>query len=200
MELAALPSDSLLNGSQLQHPFSCAPAERQHLVLSASAPDAGPSRSRVEWGDIAIGMMVGRNGRISGHLEAKHLQSASETWVAMIGASLGLIILADCAASDQAGMPPWMHIPPGAAVVWQCYRGLSRPGLTLWRKTRALLRELDQSSELGRRRFYLKVDVDTAPALSQRFQVQAVPTLLLMDGGRVLARKSGAAPVAGGCA
>ena len=42
----------------------------------------------------------------------------------------------------------------------------------------------------------VKVDVDTAPELSQRFQVQAVPTLLLMDGGRVLARKSGAAPVA----
>lgn len=41
----------------------------------------------------------------------------------------------------------------------------------------------------------VKVDVDTAPALSQRFQVQAVPTLLLMDRGRILARKSGAAPV-----
>ena len=42
----------------------------------------------------------------------------------------------------------------------------------------------------------VKVDVDAAPALSQRFEVQAVPTLLLMDGGRILARKSGAAPVA----
>ena len=42
----------------------------------------------------------------------------------------------------------------------------------------------------------VKVDVDTAPALSQRFQVQAVPTLLLMDRGRVVARKAGAAPVA----
>lgn len=42
----------------------------------------------------------------------------------------------------------------------------------------------------------VKVDVDTAPALSHRFQVQSVPTLLLVDGGRILARKSGAAPVA----
>lgn len=42
----------------------------------------------------------------------------------------------------------------------------------------------------------VKVDVDTAPALSRRFQVQAVPTLLLMRGGDVLARRSGAAPVA----
>ncbi|MBX7432624.1 thioredoxin [Mycobacterium sp. Y57] len=42
----------------------------------------------------------------------------------------------------------------------------------------------------------VKVDVDGAPGLSQRFEVRAVPTLLLMDHGRVLARKSGAAPVA----
>ena len=41
----------------------------------------------------------------------------------------------------------------------------------------------------------VKVDVDTAPGLSQQFQVQAVPTLLVVDKGRVLARKSGAAPV-----
>ena len=42
----------------------------------------------------------------------------------------------------------------------------------------------------------VKVDVDNAPQLSQRFHVQAVPTLLLLDGGRVLARQSGAAPLA----
>lgn len=41
----------------------------------------------------------------------------------------------------------------------------------------------------------VKIDVDTAPATAQQFQVQAVPTLLLVDKGRVLARKSGAAPV-----
>ncbi len=42
----------------------------------------------------------------------------------------------------------------------------------------------------------VKVDVDSAPATAQRFTVQAVPTLLLMDNGSVLARQSGAAPVA----
>jgi thioredoxin 2 len=42
----------------------------------------------------------------------------------------------------------------------------------------------------------VKVDVDAAPAISQRFEVRAVPTLLLMDHGNVLARQSGAAPVA----
>lgn len=42
----------------------------------------------------------------------------------------------------------------------------------------------------------VKVDVDSAPAISQRFSVQAVPTLLLIDHGRLLARQSGAAPIA----
>ncbi len=42
----------------------------------------------------------------------------------------------------------------------------------------------------------VKVDVDSAPATAQRFTVQAVPTLLLMDNGSVLARQSGAAAVA----
>ena len=42
----------------------------------------------------------------------------------------------------------------------------------------------------------VKVDVDSAPAISQRFSVQAVPTLLLIDHGQLLARQSGAAPVA----
>ncbi len=42
----------------------------------------------------------------------------------------------------------------------------------------------------------VKVDVDAAPNLSRRFGVQAVPTLLLLNRGQLLARKAGAAPVA----
>jgi thioredoxin 2 len=42
----------------------------------------------------------------------------------------------------------------------------------------------------------VKVDVDRSPAVSERFTVRAVPTLLLMHHGQVLARQSGAAPVA----
>ena len=42
----------------------------------------------------------------------------------------------------------------------------------------------------------VKVDVDSAPATSQRFSVRAVPTLLLIDQGELLARQSGAASVA----
>lgn len=42
----------------------------------------------------------------------------------------------------------------------------------------------------------VKVDVDSAPAIAQRFDVRAVPTLLVFDHGQLLARQSGAAPVA----
>jgi thioredoxin 2 len=40
----------------------------------------------------------------------------------------------------------------------------------------------------------VKVDVDTAPGLSRRFDVRSVPTLMLLDRGRVVARQAGAAP------
>ncbi|MEU0038204.1 MULTISPECIES: thioredoxin [unclassified Streptomyces] len=40
----------------------------------------------------------------------------------------------------------------------------------------------------------VKVDIDRSPRLSQRFQVQAVPTLLLLDKGEVISRMTGAAP------
>jgi thioredoxin 2 len=42
----------------------------------------------------------------------------------------------------------------------------------------------------------VKVDVDASPRVSQRFTVQAVPTLLLMRGEQVLSRQAGAAPPA----
>jgi thioredoxin 2 len=40
----------------------------------------------------------------------------------------------------------------------------------------------------------VKVDVDTAPRLSQRFEVRAVPTLMVWRHGELLARQPGAAP------
>ena len=42
----------------------------------------------------------------------------------------------------------------------------------------------------------VKVDVDTAPELSRRFDVRAVPTLMILKEGRVVARQAGAAPAA----
>jgi thioredoxin 2 len=41
----------------------------------------------------------------------------------------------------------------------------------------------------------VKVDVDRAPMLSERFTVRAVPTLLVLKDGQVVARQAGAAPV-----
>ncbi|GAA4607306.1 thioredoxin 2 [Actinoplanes octamycinicus] len=42
----------------------------------------------------------------------------------------------------------------------------------------------------------VKVDVDKAPKVSERFTIQAVPTLILMRDGEVVARRAGAAPAA----
>ncbi|MDQ4102336.1 MAG: thioredoxin [Actinomycetota bacterium] len=41
----------------------------------------------------------------------------------------------------------------------------------------------------------VKVDVDRAPKLAQRFSVQAVPTLMVLYRGKVIAHQPGAAPV-----
>ena len=41
----------------------------------------------------------------------------------------------------------------------------------------------------------VKVDVDRAPHVSSRFSVRAVPTLLIMRHGKVVARQAGAASV-----
>ncbi|MYS20959.1 thioredoxin [Streptomyces sp. DvalAA-14] len=54
---------------------------------------------------------------------------------------------------------------------------------------------LEQVAEdLAGRIKLVKVDIDKSPALAQRFEVQAVPTLLILDHGRLVARETGAAP------
>lgn len=40
----------------------------------------------------------------------------------------------------------------------------------------------------------VKVDVDKSPGLSRRFDVQAIPTLMVMVDGAVIERQAGAAP------
>src|SRR5690348_13622481 len=42
----------------------------------------------------------------------------------------------------------------------------------------------------------VKVNVDTSPQISQRFGVQAIPTLLVLRRGQVAARQTGAVPLA----
>ena len=41
----------------------------------------------------------------------------------------------------------------------------------------------------------VKVDIERAPKLAQRFSVQAVPTLMVLYRGEVIARQPGAAPL-----
>ncbi|SHN27610.1 thioredoxin [Actinacidiphila paucisporea] len=48
--------------------------------------------------------------------------------------------------------------------------------------------------DLAGRLKLVKVDIDKSPALARRFEVQAVPTLLILDHGRQVARQTGAAP------
>lgn len=40
----------------------------------------------------------------------------------------------------------------------------------------------------------VKVNVDEAPGVSAHFGVQGIPTLLVVDGGKVVARQTGALP------
>jgi thioredoxin 2 len=50
------------------------------------------------------------------------------------------------------------------------------------------------AAEFAGRLKLVKVDVDQAPAIAVRFSVQGIPTLVMVDGGAVVARQTGAAP------
>jgi thioredoxin 2 len=50
------------------------------------------------------------------------------------------------------------------------------------------------AKDLAGRIKLVKVDIDKSPALARRFEVQAVPTLLILDHARPIARRAGAAP------
>jgi thioredoxin 2 len=52
------------------------------------------------------------------------------------------------------------------------------------------------AAELAGRVKLVKVNVDNSPKIQQRFGVQAIPTLMVLRGGQVAARRSGAAPAA----
>jgi thioredoxin 2 len=52
------------------------------------------------------------------------------------------------------------------------------------------------AGELAGRVKLVKVNADESPQVSGRFEVQAIPTLLLLRGGEVLAAQVGAAPAA----
>jgi thioredoxin 2 len=51
------------------------------------------------------------------------------------------------------------------------------------------------ASDLAGQVKLVKVNVDDSPRIAQRFDAQAIPTLLLLRGGRVVSRQTGAAPL-----
>lgn len=51
------------------------------------------------------------------------------------------------------------------------------------------------ATEFAGRIKLVKVDVDSSPAVAARFEVRAVPTLLVIRGGDVIARQAGAPPM-----
>ena len=51
------------------------------------------------------------------------------------------------------------------------------------------------AGELAGRLKLVKVNADEAPEVSRRFEVQAIPTLVLLDHGELVDRQIGAAPV-----
>ena len=52
------------------------------------------------------------------------------------------------------------------------------------------------ATELAGRVKLVKVNVDQSPRLQQRFSVQAIPTLLVLKHGQVMAQQTGALPLA----
>jgi thioredoxin 2 len=52
----------------------------------------------------------------------------------------------------------------------------------------------DLAADFAGRIKLVKVNVDTAPRLQSRFGVQSIPTLLLLEGGKVSATQIGALP------
>jgi thioredoxin 2 len=52
------------------------------------------------------------------------------------------------------------------------------------------------ATELAGRVKLVKVNVDESPRLQQRFSVQAIPTLLVLKHGQVMAQQAGALPLA----
>jgi thioredoxin 2 len=52
------------------------------------------------------------------------------------------------------------------------------------------------ATDLAGRIKLVKVNVDDSPKLQQRFGVQAIPTLMVLRDGKVVARQAGALPPA----
>ena len=99
----------------------------------------------------------------------------------------------------EAGPLPWI-VDAGDADSAEIAQKASMPVLVvLWAEWCGPCRQVSPAlARLARERAgqvkLVKVDVDKAPELSERFDVKAIPTLLVLRGGEVVARQTGAAP------
>lgn len=53
----------------------------------------------------------------------------------------------------------------------------------------------DLKKKVGEEASILKVDVDSNPALAQKYKIQGVPTLILFKNGKIVWRQSGVVPL-----
>ncbi|MFJ5878323.1 thioredoxin [Streptomyces sp. NPDC093088] len=92
--------------------------------------------------------------------------------------------LVDAGDDDFAEVVEWATVPV-VVDLWATWCG----------PCRMVSPALEQvARDLAGRIKLVKVDVDRNPQLSRRFEVQAVPTLLVLDKGETIARQAGAAP------
>ena len=173
---------------ELGAPFTCALADGRplHMSLPPAAAHRGRTAKAVAaaraltWRDVAAGMMLNNGVLREGHaggragLERELLLRAARSWMPQ-AAGLDLLLMASCggdrattgggrvtelrrapawlsgAIADANGAMPSLH--------WRCFLGKDRLGRSLWRKTGALLTEMERS--FPSKRFYLKIDSDT---------------------------------------
>ena len=120
-------------------------------------------RQRVEWSDVAAGMMLYGEGSHRS-FELGLLRIAHDGWLTRTP-GLDLMLLADCPAQPtqhDEPVPAWFveHNASSdrASVHWRCYRTRTNVWGSLWRKS---LRMLELLSGFSGKRIYLKLDVDT---------------------------------------
>ena len=170
----------------LQLPFTCSLATGQPLADALPSRPAALVRSHsITWSDVAAGIMLNngvlREGRAVGgraSLERELLLRSRRTWMPH-APGLDILLLASCrsekpagsssrAANDNADQPApnprWFPAGDEAGVGlprmhWRCFNGRDRLGVSLWRKTGALLTVLHRT--FPSKRLFLKVDSDT---------------------------------------
>ncbi len=170
-------------------------------------------------GDVQDGTMIrvdAQNGELSRHLRRTGRTGRAESRVSAVTTSTGTsktVVCDHCVARTGCRRRPTARHAAGTARPRS--RGSSTPATRTSRRSpnrltpyvvvdlwatwcgpcRMVSPALEQvAHELAGRVKLVKVDIDQNPRLALRFQVQAVPTLLLLDKGEVIARKTGAAP------